>query len=56
MNSDALPLIRMAAMLAPSAAPMAIAQRRLGWSETTPDAVIECLDALKQLALAPADD
>jgi hypothetical protein len=33
-----------------------IAQRRLGWSETTPEAVIECLDALKQLALAPADD
>lgn len=33
-----------------------ITQRRLRWSETTPDAVIECLDALKQLALAPADD
>ena len=33
-----------------------IAQRRLGWSETTPAAVIECLDALKDLALAPADD
>jgi hypothetical protein len=33
-----------------------IAQRRLGWSETTPEAVIECLDALKQLALAPSDD
>lgn len=33
-----------------------IAQRRLGWSETTPQAVIECLDALKELALAPSDD
>jgi hypothetical protein len=33
-----------------------IAQRRLGWSETTPDAVLECLDALRELALAPADD
>ncbi len=33
-----------------------IAQRRLGWSETTPEAVIECLDALKSLALAPSDD
>jgi hypothetical protein len=33
-----------------------IAQRRLSWSETTPEAVIECLDALKQLALAPSDD
>jgi hypothetical protein len=33
-----------------------IAQRRLGWSETTPDAVIECLDALRQLTLAPSDD
>lgn len=33
-----------------------IAQRRLGWSETTPEAVIECLDALRELALAPADD
>jgi hypothetical protein len=33
-----------------------IAQRRLGWSETTPTAVIECLDALRELALAPLDD
>ncbi|RIK83220.1 MAG: hypothetical protein DCC67_06200 [Planctomycetota bacterium] len=33
-----------------------IAQRRLGWSETTPEAVIECLDALRELALAPLDD
>jgi hypothetical protein len=33
-----------------------IAQRRLGWSETTPAAVMECLDALRELALAPADD
>ena len=33
-----------------------IAQRRLGWSETTPDAVIECLDALRELTLAPADN
>jgi len=33
-----------------------IAQRRLGWSETTPDAVIECLDALRELALAPSDN
>jgi hypothetical protein len=33
-----------------------IAQRRLGWSETTPAAVVECLDALRDLALAPADD
>ncbi len=33
-----------------------IAQRRAGWQETTPAAVIECLDALKELALAPADD
>lgn len=33
-----------------------IAQRRLGWSETTPEAVIECLDALRDLALAPSDD
>jgi hypothetical protein len=33
-----------------------IAQRRLGWSETTPEAVLECLDALRDLALAPADD
>jgi hypothetical protein len=33
-----------------------IAQRRLGWSETTPEAVIECLDALRELALAPSDD
>lgn len=33
-----------------------IAQRRLGWSETTPQAVLECLDALRELTLAPADD
>jgi hypothetical protein len=33
-----------------------IAQRRLGWGETTPEAVIECLDALRALALAPTDD
>jgi len=32
-----------------------IAQRRLGWTETTPATVIECLDALRQLALAPPD-
>ncbi len=33
-----------------------IAQRRAGWRDATPDAVIECLDALRELALAPADD
>jgi len=33
-----------------------IAQRRLGWTETTPATVIECLDALRQLALAPPDE
>lgn len=33
-----------------------IAQRRLGWSETTPEAVLECLDALRELTLAPADN
>jgi hypothetical protein len=33
-----------------------IAQRRLGWSETTPEAVLECLDALRELTLAPSDD
>jgi hypothetical protein len=33
-----------------------IAQRRLGWSETTPTAVIECLDALRELALSPLDE
>jgi hypothetical protein len=33
-----------------------IAQRRLGWSETTPEAVLECLDALRELTLAPLDD
>jgi hypothetical protein len=33
-----------------------IAQRRLGWSETTPEIVLECLDALRELALAPAED
>jgi hypothetical protein len=32
-----------------------ITQRRLEWAETTPDAVIECLDALRQLTLAPLD-
>lgn len=33
-----------------------IAQRRLGWGETTPEAVLECLDALRDLTLAPSDD
>ena len=33
-----------------------IAQRRLSWSETTPEAVLECLDALRALTLAPSDD
>jgi hypothetical protein len=33
-----------------------IAQRRLGWGETTPEAVLECLDALRELTLAPSDD
>ena len=33
-----------------------IAHRRLGWSETTPEAVLECLDALRELTLAPSDD
>lgn len=33
-----------------------IAQRRTAWRETTPAAVIECLDALRELTLAPADD
>jgi len=32
-----------------------IAQRRLGWSETTPESVLACLDALRDLTLAPAD-
>lgn len=32
-----------------------IAHRREGWNETTPEAVVECLDALRQLALAPLD-
>ncbi|MAT72935.1 MAG: hypothetical protein CMJ58_25925 [Planctomycetaceae bacterium] len=32
-----------------------IAHRREGWSETTPELVVECLDALKQLAEAPLD-
>jgi hypothetical protein len=31
-----------------------IAQRREGWRDTTPESVIECLDALKELALAEA--
>lgn len=29
-----------------------IAHRREGWRDTTPESVVECLDALKQLALA----
>jgi hypothetical protein len=33
-----------------------ISQRRTGWRDATPAAVIECLDALKELALAPTDD
>jgi hypothetical protein len=33
-----------------------ISQRRTGWGETTPEAVIECLDALRELVLAPTDD
>jgi hypothetical protein len=33
-----------------------ISQRRTGWRDATPEAVIECLDALRQLALAPVDD
>ena len=32
-----------------------IAHRREGWSETDPDQVVECLDALRDLALAPLD-
>lgn len=32
-----------------------LAHRREGWSDTTPEAVLECLDALKQLTLAPLD-
>lgn len=32
-----------------------ITQRRLEWAETTPESVIECLDALRQLTLAPMD-
>ena len=32
-----------------------IAHRREGWSETTPELVVECLDALRQLATAPLD-
>jgi hypothetical protein len=32
-----------------------ITQRRLEWAETTPDSVIECLDALRELTLAPLD-
>jgi hypothetical protein len=31
-----------------------IAQRREGWRDTTRETVIECLDALKELALAEA--
>jgi hypothetical protein len=33
-----------------------ISQRRTGWRDATPEAVIECLDALRELALAPTDD
>lgn len=32
-----------------------IAQRRLGWSETTPESVLACLDALRDLTLAPGE-
>ena len=32
-----------------------ITQRRLEWAECTPDSVIDCLDALRQLTLAPMD-
>ena len=32
-----------------------ITQRRLEWAETTPESVIECLDALRELTLAPLD-
>ncbi len=32
-----------------------IAHRREGWSETTPTVVVECLDALRELALAEAE-
>jgi hypothetical protein len=32
-----------------------IAHRRNDWTITTPEAVIECLDALRELALAPSD-
>jgi len=32
-----------------------IAHRRMNWSETTPEAVIECLDALRDLTLAAPD-
>jgi len=32
-----------------------ITQRRLEWAETTPETVIECLDALRELTLAPLD-
>jgi hypothetical protein len=33
-----------------------ISHRRLGWSVTAPEVVIECLDALRALTLAPLDD
>lgn len=33
-----------------------IAHRREGWKQTSADAVIECLDALRELTLAPSDD
>lgn len=32
-----------------------IAQRREGWCDTQPETVVECLDALRELALAPLD-
>ncbi|QDT76142.1 hypothetical protein [Lacipirellula limnantheis] len=32
-----------------------ITQRRLEWAETTPESVLECLDALRELTLAPLD-
>lgn len=32
-----------------------ITQRRLEWSETTPESVLACLDALRDLTLAPVD-
>ena len=32
-----------------------IAQRREGWCDTEPETVVECLDALRELTLAPLD-